>query len=84
MPIERATARIVAMSAICTAVGAGVPSLYGLQAIGLAVTYWGGKWGYKRTEGPSLVKPSMAVLCLGVIAHEVIGLVMVTSPGLHE
>ena len=31
-----------------------------------------------------MVKPSLAVLCLGVIAHEVMGLVMVTSPGLHE
>ena len=53
MPIERATARVVAMSAMCTAVGAGVPSLYGVQAIGIGITYCVSKTlcksTYKRT-----------------------------------
>ena len=87
MPLERATARIVALVTVAVIYGKGMSSLYAVTFVALFVNYFVCKLMclelYKTLQKPSLVKASLNMMELGVIAHEILGLFMITEPNMH-
>ena len=88
MPLERATARIISLVTMAIIFGKSMSSLYAVTFFALFVNYFVCKLMcleiYKTLQKPSLVKTSLNLMVLGVIAHEILGLFSITEPNMHE
>lgn len=65
-----------------------MPSLYIVTFVALFISYYVNKLMclemYKTLKKPSLVKVSIKMLVFGVIAHEILGIFMLTEPSMQD